>query len=606
MLGFAMNAPRLLLAPPALGRTILGRTILGRTVPCCTVLWCTVLWCIVLCSPALRAQSAGSCTTSADGFRCCDGAQELCIAGDTPAAGLPLAATITVVGDDPRSGTLFHRPTGAPRYDQRSLAFRQTASGVFSAEVELAAGEVTARGLEAYIVTETLTLPDLPSPAAAPQAIPVLIGEQRAEADLEPRTYRMVSVPADLGPRPAVDVLSDDFGEPDALRWRLLRWNPGRRAYDEATGPSDTFADGAAYWVAANRGGSFDISAATSTNPDSLPAIVLAPGYNQIGNPYAFPVAWDDVRAANGRAEAEVGPLLAYDGGSSYLETGVLRPWTGYFVENRTGQAVRLGVPAREGAAGRPSPRASYAVHLSGRSGSYRDTLNTVGFAAEAEPGRDETDLAEPPPVGEHVRLSLLSGGERWLRDLRPPAADGAVWDVEVTATDGLLTQRARAVTIDLTEAGVRPPGFGLWVLDRDLGVGLDLAGGAVEVTLRRSEPVRRLRVIVGTEAFARAGSEGAPLVPVAFALDAGFPNPFAEQTTLRYHLAVRGEARLEVFDTLGRRVRVLAEGTARAGAHTAVWDGRDGVGRPVASGVYLVRLRAGDASVARRVSVLR
>jgi hypothetical protein len=123
---------------------------------------------------------------------------------------------------------------------------------------------------------------------------------------------------------------------------------------------------------------------------------------------------------------------------------------------------------------------------------------------------------------------------------------------------------------------------------------------------LNEDRPVRHFRLIAGTEAFAQSESEGAPLSPTAFALAPGYPNPFAAQTTLRYQLDARGTATLEVFDLLGRRVRVLTDGEQTAGAHTATWDGRDAAGRRVANGVYLVRLRSADASATRRVSVLR
>jgi flagellar hook assembly protein FlgD len=45
--------------------------------------------------------------------------------------------------------------------------------------------------------------------------------------------------------------------------------------------------------------------------------------------------------------------------------------------------------------------------------------------------------------------------------------------------------------------------------------------------------------------------------------------------------------------------VRTLWTGTAAAGAHRWHWDGRDGDGRPCATGIYLARLRAAGRTVA-------
>ncbi|MEM8601929.1 MAG: T9SS type A sorting domain-containing protein, partial [Bacteroidota bacterium] len=76
---------------------------------------------------------------------------------------------------------------------------------------------------------------------------------------------------------------------------------------------------------------------------------------------------------------------------------------------------------------------------------------------------------------------------------------------------------------------------------------------------------------------------------PLAFALDAAYPNPFTVQTTVAYTLAEAGDVRLTVYDALGREIAVLADGRQVAGRHAAAFDGQG-----LASGVYVVRLEAG------------
>ncbi|MEM1042101.1 MAG: FlgD immunoglobulin-like domain containing protein [Bacteroidota bacterium] len=89
------------------------------------------------------------------------------------------------------------------------------------------------------------------------------------------------------------------------------------------------------------------------------------------------------------------------------------------------------------------------------------------------------------------------------------------------------------------------------------------------------------------------------PTLPVA--LGVGYPNPSAAgAVTIPYWLETPVAVELAVFDVLGRRLAVLAEGTQPAGAHQAVWAGSDAQGQAVAPGIYVVRLAAGDQHVAR------
>jgi hypothetical protein len=75
-------------------------------------------------------------------------------------------------------------------------------------------------------------------------------------------------------------------------------------------------------------------------------------------------------------------------------------------------------------------------------------------------------------------------------------------------------------------------------------------------------------------------------------ALVGNTPNPFNPRTTLEFTLPAEGPVRLEIFDTRGRRIRVLVDGTLGPGAHSRIWDGTDESGLQVASGVYLARLQ--------------
>ena len=83
-------------------------------------------------------------------------------------------------------------------------------------------------------------------------------------------------------------------------------------------------------------------------------------------------------------------------------------------------------------------------------------------------------------------------------------------------------------------------------------------------------------------------------------------PNPFNPATALRMDLATAGSLDVVVYDMRGRLVRTLHAGAHPAGPVELRWDGRDLRGREVASGVYLVRVRAPEVSRVVRAVLVR
>ena len=95
-------------------------------------------------------------------------------------------------------------------------------------------------------------------------------------------------------------------------------------------------------------------------------------------------------------------------------------------------------------------------------------------------------------------------------------------------------------------------------------------------------------------------------LIPDAFALGQNVPNPFNPSTTLEFWLPAGERVVLELYDAIGRRVKTLADGRFPAGIHRVRWDGRDEMGRPLASGNYFARLTAGRFTDTRRLTLLK
>jgi hypothetical protein len=105
------------------------------------------------------------------------------------------------------------------------------------------------------------------------------------------------------------------------------------------------------------------------------------------------------------------------------------------------------------------------------------------------------------------------------------------------------------------------------------------------------------------------AAEGGAPPAAIG-ALLAVAPNPFNPATRLRYRVGsgAPGPYRIRLYDLQGRFAGTIAEGVDDGSGkeHTLRWQARDGAGRDLASGVYLLRLDTVRGSISRKVTLLR
>jgi len=110
----------------------------------------------------------------------------------------------------------------------------------------------------------------------------------------------------------------------------------------------------------------------------------------------------------------------------------------------------------------------------------------------------------------------------------------------------------------------------------------------------------RTTRVIVS---LPTGDVEHEALLPAAFALGACTPNPFWASTQISYALPALDHVTVAIYDIAGRCVRTLLDGDVAAGFHKVTWNGRDDRDRPVAAGVYCVRMTsAGYRGTARLI----
>ncbi len=92
---------------------------------------------------------------------------------------------------------------------------------------------------------------------------------------------------------------------------------------------------------------------------------------------------------------------------------------------------------------------------------------------------------------------------------------------------------------------------------------------------------------------------------PEHFTLNQNHPNPFNPSTRLSYTVPDESHVSLSVFNLLGQRVVTLIDGNLSAGRYATNWNGVDNFGERVSSGVYIVRLKAGNNVETRKISLV-
>ncbi|UCH84312.1 MAG: hypothetical protein JSW50_01085, partial [Candidatus Latescibacterota bacterium] len=94
---------------------------------------------------------------------------------------------------------------------------------------------------------------------------------------------------------------------------------------------------------------------------------------------------------------------------------------------------------------------------------------------------------------------------------------------------------------------------------------------------------------------------------PNEFVLYQNHPNPFNPTTTIRFAVPPGGGmVTLRVYDVGGHLVRTLVNGVESPGEKSAIWDGKNDAGNPVATGAYLYRLTGPGFEQTRKMIFLK
>jgi hypothetical protein len=99
--------------------------------------------------------------------------------------------------------------------------------------------------------------------------------------------------------------------------------------------------------------------------------------------------------------------------------------------------------------------------------------------------------------------------------------------------------------------------------------------------------------------------------IPQRLTLLQNYPNPFNPETWIPYELNQTADVEVRIYNLNGQIVRRLRLGQQLPGSYitkhkAAYWDGTNGKGEKVSSGVYFYQLKAGGKSLVRKMVIIK
>jgi hypothetical protein len=403
--------------------------------------------------------------------------------------------------------------------------------------------------------------------------------------------YQIISVPYKVDNK--ITTLFSAYGASDTTLWRLLTWNNPSGKYDEYDQSISRIDIGTGYWFNAVNEKVITVGAGTAVtnNQDDPFTRELRKGWNQFGNPYPFPISWEDVRKANPAAGLSHSPYV-FNGGITYDTATIIQDFRGAFVFSDTTMTISIP-PIKAKTSGRivqnpvfsnPINDEKWVVQLNLGSNGYNSALGGFGMNPGASLGADPYDEYNPPPLFDYLDIRFKAEG---------PVKYSLTRDVVPLSVNHTWEFNAETSLSGKTRISWDNQYFG----SNDLMLILyDVSSQAIINMRDKNEysfdPLAGniFRIYFGDRNYIEK-----ELYPDQNLLSLPFPNPFSDRVTIPFDISGNhngARVTLEIFDTGGRKVISLADAQYRTGFYQITWEGDNYSGKKAAPGLYLCILQ--------------
>ncbi|MEO1216901.1 MAG: FG-GAP-like repeat-containing protein [Bacteroidota bacterium] len=411
--------------------------------------------------------------------------------------------------------------------------------------------------------------------------------------------YNIISIPLVLSNN-AISSTLEEFGEYDIFKWRFWHYQTGGSV--EYTNGLNNIETGQGYWLITKESQSFNTGAGHTTRvKKSDPfSITLSPGWNQIGNPYAFNLSWNDILQAN---QADIdkiqGSPLGYSS-AGYQAVTTVSEYRGVFV--RANQTMSLKIPVvknnsinRTGfiyEADLPSPdihSAEWKLGIHMKSGGLTSRLAAIGMSPEANAGLDKEDWYVAPRPSQYLELNFsreIDSVKNFARDI-VPTQKNFIWEFSVNSN-----LADPYVELSWNNESFGTSGLQLYLFDVERQKFVDMAMVSSYRSLSEKK-TRKFKILFGSTLFIEEQIQADRVF-----LGLAYPSPANAEVHLPYSLPENGnlfDVKMEVLDQKGQLVAEWTKENTEGGFHEIIWDGNNNSGTRLPAGLYIYRLTVSE-----------
>lgn len=421
----------------------------------------------------------------------------------------------------------------------------------------------------------------------------------------KPASYIMFSIPADLGSNNDVNTVLQavfaKFENYDKTKWRLFHW-PGGEGESMKYLEFDAFNKidkGQGYWFNAveNISGVTISGSVVQANQSAPFKIQLKKGWNQIGNPYPFAVSWIAIKNESANANFSLKSLYQFASGQYTKASDAFLPWRGAFVYSAADGEMTVPVTSKT-TGGRVAEfdfpdkpdEGMWRLPIELSHGGIIHT-SAIGMHPEASTGMDRFDEPELPRFIEYLEMKTRHE-ELSARNFAEDVVTSANHYSWIFTLDSNLGEGEAGLSWDPSA----------WEGRQDVFMLLDVSA-EVLVDMKKNNrysfpfsPGKQFKVIY---------SKDSNFKPGITMLGQAYPNPFSG--VVQIPMLVESEnasMQLEIYDMMGKRLKVIEHRFDAPGLYNMQWDGVAGNGEEASPGLLLYRLtdNKGKSSTVRRM----